>query len=289
MQTLHLGRGTTRGALTVFPVWGEQAGPRGYSADATVAVVGEQPGPEVSTLIATNPGTRPLLMLEGQILEGGWQNRVVGRSVLVPARGSMDVDVFCVEAGRWSGADGHRWNGQRASLRVRGASRTEQAERDQQGEVWHRVGEYEGRYGANATASFTEHASRAVDDVDRLVDGFSPLAGQVGVVIGIAGQPVLAEVFDDPATLASQFDSIIRAAALDAVGQVAEKTPSRRARRFVDRLSQVERRAVAPAGVGTTLTGADAYAEVAALTWRRRDVHLVATNPRHALNLVGSH
>ena len=286
METLHVGIGTTSGALTVFPVWGEHVGTRGYSVDAKAAVVGEQPWPAVSTLTATNSGARPLLMLEGQILEGGWQNRVVGRSVLVPARGSMDLDVLCVEAGRWSGGGGHRWDGQRASLRVRGALRTEQ---DQQGEVWRRVGEYETRYGANASASFTEHANRAVVDVDRMVSGFRPLPGQVGVVVGIAGQPVLAEVFDDPRTLASQFDSITRAAALDAVGQQEEATPSRRARRFVERLSRVERRAVAPAGVGTSLSGADPYADVAALTWRRRDVHLVATNPRHPLNLVGSH
>jgi hypothetical protein len=285
MQRLHVGSGTSRGALTVFPVWGEYSGTRGYSLDAAAAAVTEQPGPAVSTLTATNRGSRPLLVLEGQLLEGGWQNRVVGRSVLVPAGKPMDLDVYCVEAGRWGGADNHQSHGRRASLRVRGALRAQQ---DQQGEVWRRVGEYDARFGANATESFVEHANRGVGDVDRLVDGMQPLPGQVGVVLGIAGQPVLAEVFDSPATLASQFRSLLRAAALDALGLPEEVTPSRRARRFVDRLSRVERRAVAPAGAGTTLAGADAYATVSALTWRRRDVHLVATNPRHPLNLVGS-
>ena len=114
------------------------------------------------------------------------------------------------------------------------------------------------------------------------------MPGQVGVVLGIAGQPVLAEVFDSPATLSRQFRSLLRAAALDALGEPEVVTPSRRARRFVDRLSGVERRAVAPAGVGTTVAGADQYATVSALAWRRRDVHLVATNPRHPMNLVAS-
>lgn len=225
-------------------------------------------------------------MLEGQLLEGGWQNRVVGRSALVPAGGSMALDVFCVEAGRWGGGHNHRWNGRRASLRVRGALRSDE---DQQGEVWRRVREYDARYGANATASFVEHASRAGGDVRRLIEGIRPLAGQVGVVFGIAGQPVVAEVFDSPASLVSQFRSLLNAAALDALGQPEDVTLSRRVRRFVDRTSRLERRAVAPAGLGTTLAGGDQYATVSALAWRRRDVHLVATNPRHPLNLVGSH
>lgn len=287
MEKLHVGSGTSRGALTVFPVWGETAGARGYSVNPRTVVVAEQPtGQDVSTLAATNLGTRPVLMLEGQVLEGGWQNRLLGRSVLVPARSSVDLDVVCVEAGRWGGEDEHRSNGRRASLRVRGALRSGQ---DRQGEVWRRVAEYDERYGANDTASFVEHSERAVMDVDRIVEGLRPLPGQVGVVLGVAGQPVLAEVFDSPATLAGEFRSLLRAAALDAVGHEDQTTPSRRARRFVDRLARVERRAFAAAGAGTTLVGADQYASVSALAWRRRDVHLVATNPRHPLTLVGSH
>lgn len=286
MDQLHVGSGTNRGALTVFPVWGEYTGARGYSVRAAALAAAERPGPSVSNLSVVNRGTRPLLVLEGQVLEGGWQNRVIGRSVLVPANQEVELDVLCVEAGRWGGGAEHQWKGRRASLRVRGALRTEQ---DQQSEVWRRVEEYDARYGANETASFVEHTSRAASAVDRLVTGLRPLAGQVGIVLGIAGQPVLAEVFDSPATLASQFRSLLRAAALDAVGQPGEVTPSRRARRFVDRLSRVQRRAIAPAGVGTTLAGGDQYASVSALAWRQHDVHLVATNPRHPLNLVGSH
>lgn len=46
---------------------------------------------------------------------------------------------------------------------------------------------------------------------------------------------------------------------------------------------------MAPAGAGTTLAGADQYATVSALTWRRRDVHLVASNLRHPLDLATAH
>ena len=286
MEQLHVGRGSSRGALTVFPVWGGYAGSRGYSLDGKASRVTEREGgSDVSCLTATNQGSRPLLMFEGQLLEGGWQHRVLTRSVLIPARAALDVDVLCVEAGRWAGEAEHRWNDRRASLRVRGAL---SPDGDPQSKVWSRVTEYQARYGANETQSFVGHADRAEAEIDDLIKGFGPLLGQVGVVFGIAGQPVVAEVFDSATTLARQFRSLVRAAALDALGQPEVATPSRRARRFLDRASRVPRTPVAAAGLGTTLAGGDAYATVAALAWRRRDVHLVATNPRHALNLVKS-
>lgn len=287
MQQSHVGGGTTRGSLTVFPVWGEYAGPRGYSVDPEAAQLAERlDGPSVSSLVATNIGDRPVLMLEGQVLEGGWQNRLLGRSLLVAAGSQLDLEVVCVEAGRWGGGRDHIWNERRASLRVRGGLDTGG---DRQHEVWRRVAEYDARYGANETSSSAVHADRACHDVRRLVDGLRPLPGQADVVVGIAGQPVMAEVFDSPVTLAPQFRSIVKAAALDALGQEELATPSRRARRFVDRAGQVTCRPVAPAGLGTTVVGVDGYATVSSLAWRRRDVHLVASNPRHALNLVRSH
>lgn len=284
MQQLHVGSGTTRGALTVFPIWGEYVGARGYTTRIEQARLGEQVGgPSVGALTVTNLGDMPVLMLEGLVLEGGWQNRMLARSVLVGSGADLDVEVICVEQGRWGGGRLHSGRNRRASNRVRSGLRSP----DRQGEVWRRVQEYDARYGANETASFTEHADRAGQDVSRMVEGLRPLAGQVGVVIALAGQPVGAEVFDSHTTLRREFDSIIRAAAMDAVGLPELVTPSRRARRFVDRAARVRQAAVAPAGLGRSMKGGDQYAEVSALLWNDREVHLVLTNPRHQLNLVG--
>lgn len=284
LMEFHIGRGTDRGALTVFPVWGGDAGPRGYSLDTATVAFSERPdGPAVGSLVASNPGGAPLLMLEGQLLEGGWQNRMLTRSVLVPAGQSLDLDVVCVEQGRWDGAAGHRSTGRRASMRVRNV---DVGRVDRQGEVWRRVAEYDARYGANATSSFAVHADRAAADVDRLVAGIRPLPGQVGVVIGIAGQPVMLEAFDSPTTLRRQFDAIIRAAGFDALDAVPERTPARRAIRFVDRAAQVGREPVARAGAGVTVAGSSPYASVTGLSWRTRLVHLKAANPRHGLNAL---
>lgn len=284
MTQLHVGRGTSRGPLTVFPLWGEYGGPRAYSLNAAAATLTEsQASPAIATLVAVNGGERQLLLLEGQLLEGGWQNRMLRRSVLVPARGSVELEVVCVEAGRWHGGARHRTSGRRASMRVRNIDGAA-LRAGEQGEVWRRVSEYEVRFGANATSSFAEHAERGARAVRELVEGLRPLPGQIGVLIGIAGQPVMLEAFDSPVTLQRQFASIIQAAGLDALGQEALRTPARRAIRFVDRVALVRATPVAPAGAGTTVRGASGYAAVTGLAWRRHLVHLTASNIRHALN-----
>ncbi len=285
MTRLHVGSGTQRGALTVFPVWGEYDGPRGYDVDAAQAVLVEkQGGPSVSTLTATNQGSRPLLMLEGQLLEGGWQHRLLALSVLVAPGAVHDLDVVCVEQGRWGGGRRHGSNDRRASLRVRSGLNTGV---ERQGEVWDRVAELESRYGASPTSSFVDYVEQGADDVSQIVADLRPLPGQSGVLIAIAGQPVALEVFDSPRTLAAQFQSIIEAAGLDAVGRPTDVTPSRRARRFVDHVCRLVRDERGSAGLGTSLRSTSKYADLHALSCQDRDVHLVAVNPRHELVKVG--
>jgi hypothetical protein len=277
---LHVGRGTSRGALTVFPVWSDRKGPRGYSSDLGKVALSElEDGPSVGHLLATNSGRRPRLMLEGTVLEGGWQHRMLLRSVLVPGQQELRVPVACVEQGRWGGGRAHAARSRRASVRVRSASR----QQDVQGEVWSRVAEYDGRFGANATGSFVGHLESAEDRARELVRGLEPLDGQCGVVVAIAGQPAMLEAFDSPRVLARQLESILFAAAMDALDQPEVVTPSRRARRFVERVERVRRTDEAPAGAGTHQVGASEHAGVTALSWHGRDVHLAATNPRQAL------
>lgn len=283
MNQFHVGRGATRGALTVFPIWAEVAFPVSYSMDHSLARIGERPdGPEVGRLMVANTAGIPLLLLEGQLLEGGWQHRMVARSVLLAPGAAEPLDVVCVEQGRWDGAAGHAARGRRASARVRSGLRSA----DSQHEVWRRVGSYDARLGANPTSSYVEHADRAEARVRELVHGLHPFPGQVGVLIGLAGQPLTAEIFDTPRMLARQFDEIVRAAAIDAIGLPPIETPGRRARRFIYRAGLVQPQPAGRAGIADAVVGRTEYVDLSGLRWDGRELVTLLTNPRHDLVLA---
>ena len=62
---------------------------------------------EVNQLVLINNSKRPLLLLAGEIVTGGKQDRVIGKDRIVPAESDpVDLSVFCVEPGRWTAAQG---------------------------------------------------------------------------------------------------------------------------------------------------------------------------------------
>jgi hypothetical protein len=118
------------GNLTVFPVVAAKSYPTGEfltldeglrSGDVVVTEAGnvqglirrgpapavrnnlvQTNGAQVNRLVLVNNSKRPLLLLAGEIVSGGKQDRVIGKDRIVPAESDpVDLSVFCVEPGRW--------------------------------------------------------------------------------------------------------------------------------------------------------------------------------------------
>jgi hypothetical protein len=65
-------------------------------------------GAQVNRLVLVNNSKRPLLLLAGEIVTGGKQDRVIGKDRIVPAESDpVDLNVFCVEPGRWVATSEH--------------------------------------------------------------------------------------------------------------------------------------------------------------------------------------
>lgn len=65
-------------------------------------------GAQVNRLVLVNNSKKPLLLLAGEIVTGGKQDRIIGKDRLVPAESDpIDLGVFCVEPGRWVAAGGN--------------------------------------------------------------------------------------------------------------------------------------------------------------------------------------
>ncbi len=70
-----------------------------------IAVPQYNSGASVNQLVLINRSKRPLLLLAGELVSGGKQDRIIGKDRIVPVGSEpLPLDVFCVEHGRWTGA-----------------------------------------------------------------------------------------------------------------------------------------------------------------------------------------
>ena len=150
----------SQGKLTVFPIVAANARDASWfltldegvrSGEVVVTEAGQLPimirrplprpqrgGAEVNRLVLLNNSDRPLLLLAGEIVTGGKQDRIIGKDRIVPAHSDpVDLSVFCVEPGRWTGSTDEfkSMGAQMAQPAVRGRA---MADKDQQ-KVWDSV------------------------------------------------------------------------------------------------------------------------------------------------------
>src|SRR5215470_352581 len=97
-----------------------------------------QYGDQVNQLVLVNNSDRPLILLAGEIVTGGKQDRVVGKDRIVPAESDpVDLGVFCVEPHRWVEISA-RFGGLGFSMAQPSVRLRAMAEKDQQA-VWDQV------------------------------------------------------------------------------------------------------------------------------------------------------
>lgn len=105
--------------------------------------VNQNRGDQVNTLVLVNHSKKPLLLLAGEIVTGGKQDRVIAKDRIVPPDADpIDLSVFCIEPGRWTGSSDNFASSNKAvaqSFMVQPEVRERaMAEKDQQ-QVWNSV------------------------------------------------------------------------------------------------------------------------------------------------------
>jgi hypothetical protein len=96
-QLMTLDEGVRSGQVTVTEAGDE----RGLIRPGQ-SIPPRQEGAQVNRLVLHNNSSHPLLLLAGEIVTGGKQDRVIGSDHIVPPNtGPIDLGVFCVEPGRW--------------------------------------------------------------------------------------------------------------------------------------------------------------------------------------------
>ena len=280
-ESLHVLAPITHGNLTIFPVVGgpEYDTSRFLTLDegtrAGSVVVTEQgslqglvrhgqpvnrhSGAEVNQLVLINNSDRPLLLLAGEIVTGGKQDRVIGADRLVPPKSDpIDLSVFCVEPGRWVGHS-EQFSSLKSQMAQPSVRVPAMAAKDQQ-QVWNQVASArealqaksvtDGAGGAVAgiphTSSYavTAAAKPVQQTIDRVAD-YDGLLRELrkvnakGVVVAVHGQLVWADLFASNDLLSRYWQKLARsyaAESLTAVSTGAQAT-QQSAQAFLDRLS----------------------------------------------------
>lgn len=192
----------------------------------------------VNTLTLVNHSKKALILLAGEIVTGGKQDRVISRDRLVlPGSDPLPLDVFCVEPGRWHGASlAFEGKSFMAAPRVREKAAVA---KDQQ-EVWNATGEVragvaeraaepaaQAALGASSSYAQLERsealkgrideASRALQrDYEQALRGALKGRNVVGVVVAINGEVVWADLFADSRLFERYWPKLLRSYAVEA-------------------------------------------------------------------------
>jgi hypothetical protein len=268
------------GSLTVFPVVAEKTYPTGEfltldeglrSGEVIVTEAGNvqglirrpgvpsirHDGAEVNRLVLVNNSKRPLLLLAGEIVTGGKQDRVIGKDRIVPAESDpIDLSVFCVEPGRWVetsehfGASGAMYGtnkgtagGGPVTMMAQPSVRAKAMADKDQGEVWAEVRKQQQALEtvevtaatpavASEVAQTTSYARvmenggvrQQVDAVAKPIEqNYESLIHQlrdrkaVGVVVAVNGRIIWADIFASTDLLEKYWPKLIRSYASEAV------------------------------------------------------------------------
>ncbi|HEY1985953.1 MAG TPA: DUF6569 family protein [Terracidiphilus sp.] len=230
------------------------------------AVWSERMGDQVNTLVLVNNSDKPLLLLAGEVVTGGKQDRVIAKDRIVPPGGDpIDLSVFCIEPGRWtesSASFGASAKMPAAGFMVQPAVREQAMAAKNQQQVWNSVHGTIAAMAAAPSASggpmrnaappeTTSYAkAMASDEIRAKVDeAAAPLMksreemiaqlrkeNAIGVVVAVRGEIVWADLFSNADLLSRYWTKLVRSYAAESLnaGESHETPTVADAERFLE-------------------------------------------------------
>jgi hypothetical protein len=184
---------------------------------------------EVNRVLVTNNSGKTLVLIAGEIILGGKQDRIVGHDCIVSSTNTpVSIDVFCVEHGRWQSHRGEASGGSMgfgtasdymAAPKVRSKA---QAEKNQSA-VWDEVADKVAKNNIS-TSTGTLNSVYENKQVNARLEGYerelkTRLAAKniVGAVVAVNGKVVSADVFASPMLFQAYQAKLLKSYALEAI------------------------------------------------------------------------
>jgi hypothetical protein len=146
----------------------------------------------VNTLLIENTSSDTIMIMAGEVVKGGKQDRVLGQDMLLPPHsGKKDISVFCVEQGRWS----YKGDSQSANQTFQGYSKVSSTAvrkgaivDKNQGKVWKEVADVTSKSNAttqSGTYTALENSKQYTEECQKYVDYFKKEIGALPNVVGV--------------------------------------------------------------------------------------------------------
>ena len=151
---------------------------------------------DVNTLVVLNASAQFVFMMDGDVLAGAKQNRVVNTSILLAPKSKTFIPVSCIEQGRWHHTSPKFTDSKfvaSSKLRadkarnVRENLKKENAFDANQGEVWNFVAESQRLYQMSSpTSNLSDIFEKKEKDFDAFAKAFAanPEANGVAIFLG---------------------------------------------------------------------------------------------------------
>ena len=290
IRVLDVGRPVSHNGLTIVPVYNRKIADRTEYVTLEDALkmkwieIAEVDGGRVPQVKISNLSKHILYLLGGEILSGARQDRILAQDVLLdPGTKNLLVPVFCVEQGRWTAVSPtftSKSNLGTATLRAQAMAQAPAA----QSRIWDEVqAQNEKMAVASGTSAYQaafdkKENKEAIEAIERKIAEELRLSDEtVGVVIGLGGRIVSADIFANPYLFKKQWPKILKSSALSALhegksGAMTEKA----AADFLKGLAGKEYRRKPALDLGFELAAGDATVQAGALVFKEAVIHFAA-------------
>jgi hypothetical protein len=208
-----------------------------------------------------NKTGKEVLIIEGESILGGGQNRMVENNIFMQRDFKGKVPVKCVQSGRWdpqSAPSGYRSSNRRTAPAVMKAAKIDQ------GAVWDNVGKLSASlHSISSSADYHEIVQNKQKDIDEFLKNFEYVDGSVGIVIAVQknGKRIYGtDIFDQSGTMRKHHKKIVESYVLEAMVEGGDLSLGEEAfSEFldsIDKCSFSERRAIS-LGVDSKIDGGE--------------------------------
>ena len=186
-------------------------------AQAADGIAVEEAAEQTVPTVDAATGPMAVLLLGGDTIIGGAQNRIINLTILLKAAAKTAIPVSCLEMGRWN--DGRRFAFARPVDHAMRSMVAEQVTRGRafaadQGAIWHEIGERQAR-AAHRSPTQALHDVYRTEERSRegWVRAFPMPASARDIAVGIQDRLVGLDLFDSAETLERQWPRLVGSAA----------------------------------------------------------------------------